>query len=205
MQNKTHKYIVEKLGVSKFIAYSPKYTFYGKGKTVNLAIKSLESQLDSFKKDQENIVKQGFRGNNTFENSESTINKNISLHQKNNYLYDLSLFAIKSLSIFVFFGIIIAIFSNNLEKSLNKKVDELSFTISNQATLLNQRIETEIQNLIKSDNLTFMEKLEREIYRGARPEHELDPERVNKIIESLDIIVERYRPYVKSISNLFND
>ena len=46
------------------------------------------------------------------------------------------------------------------------------------------------------------EKLQKEIIRGSKTD-DLDPETKRQLIESLDLTVDRYKPYIDSIKRLF--
>jgi hypothetical protein len=65
--------------------------------------------------------------------------------------------------------------------------------------------EAKVQQYTKVGGAQFWEKLERELGRAADPAYEIPPEKKRKLLSEIQVLVERWRPFMAEIAPLFAD
>lgn len=65
------------------------------------------------------------------------------------------------------------------------------------------RLQTEVQRIVSLDMRISVQKLERELERAASPEHDISPDKKQKLLANIHTVVERWRPFVAEAMALF--
>lgn len=193
---------IEKLKDKKFLCTNDFYSFIGEGDSVEKAIQSYERQQKVYLS---KIKKFDLKGSIT-PTDVSFQNSNLNLSTRINWKNEIILHFIKSTLTILIVVLILGYMFSELSKSLESSIDEMTAKIETEAVNLRQMIEFQADSLLKGrdTDISFGDKLEKEINRGAESE-DIDPERKARIIKSLEITAERYKPYVDAIKKLFSD
>lgn len=191
---------IEKINESQFICSSDHYSIIGEGKSPELAIKSFERQQKTYLN---KIKKLDLEESNSYSKlllKESNLNLSTSINWKTEILLHFIKSSLTILIIVLIFGYMFS----HLSKSLESYIDKMTAQIETEAVHLRQMVEFQIGSLVGESDQNLLDKLEEEINRGAENE-DIEPDRKARIIENLNIISERYKPYMKAIKNLFSD
>jgi hypothetical protein len=73
------------------------------------------------------------------------------------------------------------------------------------AALVIPRIERVVQQYTKVGGAQFWTKVEGELERAADPAHDMAPEKKQKLLSQIHVLVERWRPFVTEVAPLFAD
>ncbi len=141
-----------------------------------------------------NQVKRAPKRNSSVKKEHKIISK------ENNFYYDIRLFLIKLVTVFIF--IILTLFfsiniiSNSIQDKLNESslFSQINFTLDRIDHFVNQT----------SDELSEirpLEKLESEIIGMAKPEHEIPIEKQEEIIKSIKILKKRIKPFLDAFKD----
>jgi hypothetical protein len=204
MSKKNKKIILERLEDGKFISSSSNFSFIGEGDTPEKAISSLELQEKKYLR---KLKKYNLNNNSPAAAIGNELsNQTVNLKSKFNWMNEILSHVIKTfISIFLIVGILaftISYFSGSINKSIEKSMIKLQ----NEVVYLRQMIEFQLDSFVKGKDtdMSFGDKLEKEINRGAESE-DIPQERKDRIIKNLEITAERYKPYVGAIKKLFSD
>jgi len=212
MFEKNKIFNLEKINEKSYICTHDKFTFIGEGDTPSNALKSFENQVIEYKeklkvfkinelpKNPDKIT----RTPNISQDRNNSNNSNINLTSKTNWKGEIILHLIKSsmslLIILLIIFTVITISSSSIKNSVDKRLNDIQFEISN----FSSQILLEFRKYMKTNDsdMKLGEKLQKEIIRGSKTD-DLDPETKRQLIESLDLTVDRYKPYIDSIKRLF--
>ncbi len=202
MSKKNKKIILEKLEDGKFISSSTDFSFIGEGDTPEKAISSLELQEKKYLRK----LKKYNLDNNFSQNVIGNGNQTVNLKSKFNWMNEILSHVIKTfISLFLIVGILVLTLSY-FSGSINKSIEKSMIKLQNEVVYLRQMIQFQIDSFVKGNDtdMSFGDKLEKEINRGAESE-DIPQERKDRIIKNLEITAERYKPYVDAIKKLFVD
>jgi hypothetical protein len=73
------------------------------------------------------------------------------------------------------------------------------------AALVAPRIERVVEQYTKVGGVQFWAKVEDELERAADPAHDIPPEKKRKLLSQIQVLVERWRPFMAEIAPLFAD
>src|SRR5215813_10376800 len=68
-----------------------------------------------------------------------------------------------------------------------------------------ENTEAKMQQYTKVGGAQFWEKLEDELERAADPAHDIPPEKKRKLLSQIQVLVERWRPFMAEVAPLFAD
>jgi hypothetical protein len=85
------------------------------------------------------------------------------------------------------------------------KVQQYTATVQKYTEAKMEQYAATMQQYTKVGGAQFWERAERELERAADPSHELPPEKKQKLLSEIHVLVERWRPFMTEIAPLFSD